>query len=169
MERTLRLSILGLGEGQVPSPTHFIFFQWFSTRRLSMITLSNGDKWIIDESEVDGDSKGNMPKTCEEVCNLPETPIREFIEKLISDEYYVPRKLTSEFGGYWNCNFDSLKEILSDVAVKILQNDFSKVYEMPWMEVLVVYKCADSGGYDVTTKVARFANREEYMKAVTLI
>jgi hypothetical protein len=138
---------------------------------MKMITLSNGDKWIIDDSEVEGRDE---PQSFEEAGNLPETTAREFIDQLVDRKVYTsPQKLVRghegcENYGYWDYNSNPYVEILSDVAVKTIKNDFSAVHEMPWGEVLVAYRDVDSGGYDSCIKVARFANREEYMKSVTL-
>ena len=133
-----------------------------------MITLKNGDKWIIDDRELEAAEKAGISyeKACEG--NLPETSVDDFVRELLDDRSSCfPRKLTDWEGGYWDCNFDPYKEVLGSLAAHTLTTDFFTAYEMPSGEVLVVYKGADSGGYDVTTKVATFASREEYMKAVS--
>lgn len=121
-----------------------------------MITLPNGDKWIIDDREYKGVSNRKRRNG-----QLPETSIRDFIEELIDPQNHcLPRKLTKDFGGYWDCNFAPYSEILGAIAIKKIKNAFSEVYEMPWGDILV--NCLDA-----YSAIARFSNREEYTKAVT--
>ncbi len=136
-----------------------------SILKVNMITLPNGDKWIIDDEELENHSREDLQEG-----NLPETPINEFLNNLLhpkEEDCFLPRKLTTEFGGYWDCNFDAIREILSQLAKNKVTTEFLIAYEMPNNEIHVVYRCADSGGYDVTTEVKTFKNREEYHQAVS--
>lgn len=132
-----------------------------------MITLSNGDKWIIDDSEWK-EAGIDYKEACKG--NIPATDAREFIEKLIDEsndggEYFLPRKLVDMNGsGYWNANFNPYKEVLGDTAVKAISNKWSVVYRMPWEDVIVV---TVGDGYDAVTLLTRFKNIEEYMSAVS--
>lgn len=147
-----------------------------------MITLKNGDKWIIDGSEYDGiDYK--------EACkgNIPKTGTRDFVEKLCKARgydnknraYIEPRKLVDcetykslvppwdgEPSGYWDCNFDVFNEVLGSVAVYTKSNPWSTIYEMPWGSIIVVFQRADCGGYDVEIAVRVYDCYSDYLKDV---
>ncbi len=133
-----------------------------------MIILSNGDYWILDDSEWKDAGISYEDATA---CKIPLMPIRKFIEKLVAaneseDEYLLPRKWTNEFPeGYWDCNFDVYDEVFADAAVQTIINDWSTVYIMPWQHVYVVYKDVDSGGYDACTKVTKLESVDMYIKA----
>ena len=132
-----------------------------------MITLSNGDKWVIDDKEW---KDANIPYEEAIKGNIPETSVREFVEELFDnqDDLILPRKLTIDAGaGYWNANF-SISEVLDDVSVRKIENDWSSVYEMPWGHVYIVYEQSDGGGYDVEIGLKRFESAEEYTKEVSL-
>ncbi len=131
-----------------------------------MITLSNGDRWIVDDSEwIDLD----IPYGDACACRIPETTIKEFVEKieesLNNDDVYLPRKWTAEYGGYWDCNLD-IEEVFKDVAVRTIPNKWSTVFIMPWGAVYVVYTTTDSGGYDACAGIVSFTDLGEYKKAV---
>jgi len=153
-----------------------------------MITLSNGDKWILGEFEWEDAgidykeaSKGNLPEMeprrfVKILCdhrnyerehrdlNKPDEDEYEFKGKFIT-----PRKLSFEHfpDGYWDCNYSVISEVLGDLATKHFSNLWSEVYVMPWGEVLVVFEGADCGGYDVTSFIEVYANFDEYLKVVT--
>lgn len=141
-----------------------------------MITLSNGDRWIIDDSEWE-----DQDIEYEEACkgNIPETDVRDFVEKLCKSrscddnthEYFEPRKLTTEHfsDGYWDCNFDPFSEVFGSIAGTIISNPWSTVYVMPWNEVIVVFQRADSGGYDVETVVKVYDCFDTYFKQVVKV
>lgn len=125
-----------------------------------MITLSNGDRWIIDESELTSDDNGVPNK-------LKEISAREFVEKLLSNEFF-PRKLVNheDFDeGYWCANFDAHKEVLGTIAVWTKNLEFCVVHEMPWGEVIVVYL---KGDYSVEKGFKAFHDKKAYMDAVSL-
>ncbi len=139
-----------------------------------MIILKDGSKWIIDEEEYQGQSEDRKKKG-----RLPITATRKFVERLVAasdgeanaddeieTEYFSPRKWTSNMGGYWDANFDAFKEILSDVAIRKLENPWSNVYEMPWGAIIVTYKKEDSGGFDVAEYTKTFENYGAYVKKV---
>lgn len=132
-----------------------------------MIILSNGDKWILDDSEWEG---AGIPYDDAKDCKLPIMSIREFIEKLVvanesDDAYFIPRKWTEFMGGYWDANFDPYGEVFADAAIQTVTNDWSKVYVMPWGHVYVIYKDVDSGGSDACTKVTKLESVHIYIKA----
>lgn len=139
-----------------------------------MIVLSNGDKWVLDDSEWK--DAGIEYKEARKG-NLPITDTRESIKILCAyyskddhpdaPDFMCPRKLTNEFGGYWDANYSALSEILGDVALRELNNDWSHVYEMSWGEVIVVYEGSD-GGYDAAVFTKTFNSYEEYHKAVSI-
>ena len=119
-----------------------------------MITLSNGDKWIIGDKEWE-----EADITYEEAIkgNIPDTSVRGFIEELLdSEDYLLPAKLTDSMGGFWDPNFSVFKEVLGDVATRKISNNWSDVYEMPWGHIYVVYQQADNGWYDAETNLKRF-------------
>jgi hypothetical protein len=134
-----------------------------------VIVLSNGDKWIIDDSEW---KEAGIPYEEAKEGNLPITPVEDFIKAVCdyytTDESHVdPRKWTNRYGGYWDANFDVFKEVFSDIAGHKIENPWSTVYEMPWGKIIVVFYIPDSGGYDCQYLVEIYDNREEYMKQVT--
>jgi hypothetical protein len=132
-----------------------------------MITLSNGDMWIIDDSEWE---KAGI--SYEDTCpkKIPKTSIRKFIERLYTaqekGEYLNPQKWMTKFGGSWDCNFSVYREVFGDAARDIIENAWSTVYIMRWGHVYVVFQSDDLGGYDVCTMLERFENLEEYKNAV---
>lgn len=134
-----------------------------------MIILSNGDKWVLDDSEWEDRGISYEDATA---CKIPLMPVREFIEKLAAanesdDEYLIPGKWTNAFPeGYWDANFNVYEEVFMDASAWTIDNDWSTVYVMPWDHVYVIYQKADSGGYDVCTGIAKFENITEYQKAV---
>jgi len=137
-----------------------------------MITLSNGDRWILGSSEWK-DVGISYEDACK--CKIPETSKREFVEKLC--KYYSrgynekelnvePRKWTNEFEGYWDGNFNVFSEVFGDLAIRTVSNPWSRVYEMPWGDVVVVYTDVDSGGYDAAWYIEVYKNLEDYNAAV---
>ena len=128
-----------------------------------MITLSNGDKWIIDDSEWQ-DAK--IPDEEAIKGNIPETSLQEFIEA-VANGSCLPCKLTyDEFPeGHWDCNYDVFEEAFADIAVAQILNPWSKAYRMPWGHIYVVFSAVDSGGYDARTVVEKFESAEKYRKA----
>jgi len=129
-----------------------------------VIVLSNGDKWILNNSEwLDADI------SYEDVAigKLPIMPIREFIEKLDAlDGPVLARKWTDQYGGYWAANFNVYEEVFTDAASEIISNLWSKVYVMPWGHVYVVYQESDGGGYDICTRMSRLESFEAYKGTV---
>jgi len=134
-----------------------------------MIVLSNGDKWILDDSEWENVGISYEDATS---CKLPIMLIREFIERFTAanesdDESLLPRKWTDAFKeGYWDCNFSVYEEVFVDAASRIINTPWSKVYIMPWGCVYVVYQMVDSGGYDAYTEVTELESFEEYKETV---
>lgn len=142
-----------------------------------MITLSNGDKWVIDGSEW---KDQGIPY--EEACkgNIPETDVRDFVSRLCSyhncedeeynDDFILPRKLTVRDSGkgYWDCNFNVFEEVLEHIAIASRSNPWSKIYKMEWGEVVVVFQRADSGGYDTEVVVKVYEGYEDYYEDVRL-
>lgn len=132
-----------------------------------MIILSNGDKWILDDSEWEDTDISYEDATA---CKLPVMSIREFIEKLAAanksdDEYLLPRKWTNAFPeGYWDCNFNVYEEVFTSAASKIITNPWSKVYIMPWGHVYVVYQAIDDDGCDSYIEVTKLESFEEYRR-----
>ena len=138
-----------------------------------MITLPNGNKWIIDDLEI---KDLNYAEACKG--NVPETEIKNFVERLCKafrhddkdgkSECLLPRKLTEKFDGYWDCNFDVFKEVLGSIAKSVKSNPWSVVYEMPWDSIVVVFEQADCGGYDAETAVKVYSDYWEYFNAVQI-
>lgn len=128
-----------------------------------MITLSNGDKWIIDDSEWEA---AGIPDEEANKGNIPGTSLQEFIEA-VANGSYLPRKLTHDTfpDGYWDCNYNVFEEAFADIAMAQILNPWSKVYRMPWGHIYVVFSAVDSGGYDAETVVEKFESAEEYLKA----
>ena len=128
-----------------------------------MITLSNRDKWIIDDSEW---QDAGIPDEEAVKGNIPETSLQEFIEA-VANGGCLPRKLTyDEFPeGDWDCNYDVFEEAFADIAIAQISNPWSKVYKMPWGHIYVVFSVVDSGGYDAETVVEKFESVEGYLKA----
>lgn len=130
-----------------------------------MITLSNGDKWIIDDKEIKGLNVfgGELPA---------ETPTNDFLNQLIYGKSF-PRKLIKfpipgeSFGKpYWDSNFSSYLEILTDFAEKVIVTPFCEVLVMPEGLVHVYYTGPDCGGYDCETKRETYNSWQEYANAV---
>lgn len=125
-----------------------------------MITLPNGDKWIIDDSE--------LKNTVNDI--VPETKIEDFLKQLLypeEEDCFIPRKYINENGGCWDANFNAHKEILEALAVNIIHVNFFDAYEMPSGEIHVVYQhSAAHDGYDVEIGVISYPNKIEYNKAV---
>lgn len=132
-----------------------------------MIILENGDKWIIDDEELD-----NLDY--DEACkgNVPFTDIKDFVERVCENHRHdnknkgllTPRKLTfteDEEGGYWDCNFDVFKEVLGSVAVAVISNPWSTVYKMPWNDVIVVF--TQSAGCDAETVTKKYNCYTNYL------
>ena len=136
-----------------------------------MITLKNGDKWILDDLEIKGLDYAEACKG-----NVPSTEVKDFIEKLCKNcrhdnnksELMLPRKLTKEFDGYWDCNFNPFDEVFGSVAKSVKYNPWSTVYEMPWGDVIVVFTQPDCGGYDVETVVKVYSDYWVYFDAVQI-
>lgn len=128
-----------------------------------MIILSDGSKWVIDSSEW---KDAGIPYEDAKKCKIPLTSKREFVRMLVEPSSgFLPRKWTPETNGYWDCHFD-VSEVLEDIATRKVVTPWSRVYEMPWKEVIVMFEEADSGGYDVRTSVVAYLNYAEYLKAV---
>jgi len=134
-----------------------------------VIVLSNGDKWILDDSEWES---ANISYEDATACKLPVMPIREFIERIAAasepdGEHLLPRKWTNAFDeGYWDANFNVYEEVFVSAASQIITNPWSKVYIMPWGHVYAVYQMVDSGGYDAYTEVTKLESFEEYKEMV---
>lgn len=124
-----------------------------------MITLPNGDKWIIDDRELEG-----VPTEQWRVGNLPATTIEDFLKELLDESedhpFRLPRKLTPSMGGYWDANFNPYHEVLGGIAINIVKTDFFSAYEMADGKVYVAYMDMDC--YDAVTKVKIYPSRKEY-------
>lgn len=140
-----------------------------------MITLSNGSKWILNDSEwADKDVGISYEEACKG--NIPAMDIKGFIEKLISGgkykgRYLDPAKLISMDGmGYWDSDLDPHREVFEDVAVKSVSNKCFTAYEMPWGNIIMVAynKSDEDENHEYVESMVRFKNKEEYMKAVLL-
>ena len=135
-----------------------------------MIILSNGDKWIIDDSEWE-----EAGIEYEEACkgNIPVTTVEDFVDKLINGDVglMIPRKLTDYFPeGYWDGNLDAKIEVLRDAAVKTITNEWSYVHEMPWGHVIVAARAeSEDGEGEYISSLTKFENVEDYMRAVTFL
>lgn len=117
-----------------------------------MITLVNGDKWIIDEKELES----------VEGSKLPTMDIRDFLNELLNGGC-LPRKF---YNRCWDSNFDAHTEILTAISAQKMERDFFVVYEMTWGEIIVIYH--DKEGNEPVQRAARFPDRETYMQSVTL-
>jgi hypothetical protein len=126
-----------------------------------MITLPNGDKWIIDDSEWQNAGIAHAQAI---LGNIPATTYDDFLAKLLSDDV-LPRKLTDWHGGYWDCNFDAYREVLGALANRRASTDAFDAYEYGG-KVYVVYTEADVG--DSITCVQVFDSVSEYDAAVNL-
>jgi hypothetical protein len=120
-----------------------------------MITLTNGDKWIISEKELESVDGFRT--------ELPPTDIKDFLEELLNGNC-LPRKLVNN--SLWDCNFDAHTEILTAIAVVKKVCDFFVVYEMAWGEIIVIYH--DQEGYDPVLRAGRFEDRRAYMEYLKL-
>lgn len=139
-----------------------------------MITLSNGDKWVIDNSEWQ-DAGIDYEEACKG--NIPETDKRKFVERLCayhkrgseSDEYLLPKKLIFDKtfpDGYWDFNFDVFSEVFGDLATRKFSTPWCDVYTMPWAKVLVLYYVSDEDGYNSTAYVEVYDDFDQYTTAV---
>lgn len=127
-----------------------------------MIILPNGDKWIIDDRELNGLSD-------EDISNgkIPITSIENFINDLVKGDC-LPRKLVNEegWGNCWDCNFDPYKEVLEGFAVRSVTTEFMTAYDLVNGKVAVVY--ITSNGSTSSKKIKLYENSEEYMRAVSI-
>jgi hypothetical protein len=121
-----------------------------------MITLSNGDRWIIDDKEIEGISYEDA-----QAAKIPATDIREFVNRLVKGDWYLARKWVPEMGGFWDANFKANDEVLDSVSTAKVHTPFFQAYEMPWDEVLVVGR--DSDGFKITV----YENRAAFQKVVS--
>ena len=134
-----------------------------------MIELSNGDKWILDDSE-----HKDIPYKEAIKGNIPLMKKREFIDQIcnsVNDKcevYYIPRKLTTQMNGYWDANFDVFAEVFGDIAIKTKKLPWADIYIMPWDEVIVVYTTVDCGGYDACNGIAKYKDYDEYLEITTI-
>jgi len=120
-----------------------------------MIFLSDINEWVINAKEV-------------RKHKLPLADKWAFVEMLMEEIHgETPRKWTPFTGGYWDANFDVLSEMLGDIAVRVLTNPWSQVYEMPWGEVIIVFTRVDCGGYDAEIGIVTCPSYDEYLKAVS--
>jgi hypothetical protein len=106
-----------------------------------MITLPNGDKWILDDEEIK-----NIPYERAKQGYVPATTIEDFLDKLLNpqpEDCFLPRKLTEKFGGYWDCNFNVHYEVLSAIAINITRTDFLTACEMADGKVYVIFTAPD--------------------------
>ena len=124
-----------------------------------MIVLPNGAKWILDYSEWK-DASISYEDAC--ACKLPIMSNEEFINKLINPEgFKLPRKWTTKFNGYWDCNF-SVFEIFDELCTKKITTPWLLLYVMPWGKVLVVYTevndCEAETGYMMYNSMEEYTN-----------
>lgn len=139
-----------------------------------MIVLENGDKWIIDTSEI---RDADYLEACKG--NLPLTEIKDFVERLCKSyncdndredrgvEHLTPCKLTDLFAeGYWDSDFDAFGEILGSVALSAITHPWARVYRMPWNTVIVVFIRADSGGYDIEIATKTYDSYDCYLESI---
>ncbi|HLD91013.1 MAG TPA: hypothetical protein VI911_08385 [Patescibacteria group bacterium] len=129
-----------------------------------MIVLPNGDKWILDDSEWK-DAGISYEDAC--ACKLPIMSNEEFINELINptnnnpfEGLKLPRKWTTEFNGYWDCNF-SVFEIFDALCTKKITTPWLLLYVMPWGKVLVVYTEVNDCG-EAETGYMMYNSMEEY-------
>ena len=104
-----------------------------------MITLPDGNKWVLGSHEWE---KSDISYEDATLAKLPETTVEVFIDAIVlastNNALCMPRKLTTEFGGYWDANF-SVIEVFDAVCVKTFQTPWSTVYFMPWGKIYVLY------------------------------
>ena len=129
-----------------------------------MLTLSNGDKWIISEDEYE-EAGISYEDACK--CLIPQTTHRQFIEQAATGDWCDARKWTDFEGGYWDANFD-FREVFADAAERVIEAPWCQVYVMPWGTVYVTYFIPDSGGYDATLEIETYENFNKYKEVAGL-
>ncbi len=146
-----------------------------------MIKLPNGDFLITDYTDqhfiklVSTDSSKKLSIKYIEDNKLYNTDYKKFVENVLAhyldygyDErgdykypFLMPRKLTDEFSGYWDGNFDFMDEIFSQIG-KIKYYCWGKVFESPWKIIYIQWIGTDSGGYDSEMRYKKFENLTEW-------
>lgn len=129
-----------------------------------MITLKDGTKWILDDAEWEdaGISYEDAIKG-----KIPETTYEDFIDAIVAaskeNEFCLPRKLTTEDDGYWDCNF-SVTEVFDSVCVKSFETPWNVVYFMPWGKIYVEYIALSCCG-EATCSYAVYNSEDEFTQA----
>jgi hypothetical protein len=104
-----------------------------------MIELPNGDLWILDEKEVEDQTARYEDVMKNPKKYFPLTTPKEFIHTYVeSDRYFLPRKFTEEFGGFFDANF-SIEEVFEAVSITNYEFYGTHIYLLNWGEVLVYY------------------------------
>lgn len=142
-----------------------------------MIILKDGSKWAFSSEFVNRQQIQIPPYDTKEGSerlhkgNIPETSIRDFVQKLIlyssdndNEEYLGRPEKWSQRG--WDCNFNPYREVLGDIAIKKTELNAFQAYEMPWGEVLVVYQEDDC--YNTVTRIDVYPDKSNYEFAVSL-
>lgn len=128
-----------------------------------MITLPNGDKWIVDSREW-----RSMGITYEESlkADLPATTYMEFVEKFC-EERCLPEKLVSYPNGkrLWVYDLDVFKEVFSAICIEKTVAPWCEVYKMPWGHITVKYLEWDDDRIEFLITTALFRSEFEYKAA----
>lgn len=117
-----------------------------------MITLNNGDKWIVDYDLEVMDKKITYEQSLQ---NIPETTQQDFVNTLIHKPSVIPLVLKHSS---WLFNSNYKQEILQNIAVEYIENEFANIYLMPWGNVIVQ-----------TDKLTKYQTLNDYNKAATFI
>ena len=138
-----------------------------------MITLPNGDKWILDDKEWES---LNIPYEDVIACKIPEMSYETFIDRLTQsvldkdseDLNIIPRKHSIFLGGgFWDANFDAFEEVFPAIAVRKRSYPWCSVYAMPWGKTYVVYTQMDKESGEAITAVTVYANLDDYRVLVS--
>ncbi len=121
-----------------------------------MLTFNNC-KYILKEESADFPLKESSLKDF----------TQEIVKRIICNENpnILKLRITNNIECWDHFDHNSFIDvIIPSIAVDKVINNFSKVYEMPWLEVLVVY---NEYSYDGDTEIKSFLNRDQYMEAVS--
>ncbi len=125
-----------------------------------MITLPNGDRWVIDYEEVRGLPRGDFP---------PATSIDDFVHTLLYKPKFLAWKYSTEHEQWRGA--DVYSQVLGQIAINVINTEFITVYELPQGQVVVVHNSYDEDDYYHTSSPAHvaFPDRAAYTQAVSFV
>jgi hypothetical protein len=141
-----------------------------------MLTLPDGQKWIVDGKELTRKICAARPDRV--LAEPPEVTPEEFIARLLRSAYkkwpnrgfrLVPMYArTDKYGSYWELSVDNpYHAIFKGVSAASLVTPFFGAYEMPWGPIHVLYAAEDDRTGSKRTAVKTFESWDEFNEFVT--